>query len=136
MDEKNKNKKLFTTISIIVILLIFSFDVVYLWTNDAALKNSIAVIGGLLAVMWVMFFVYYSLSRKNDFNTKETKLQRISKIIIISTMVLGSNANTFVQDRALGEKLLVVEGLVILTAIALAGYDWTLQRRARKGLNY
>ena len=120
-----KNNKLFTAIYVILISLIFATGIVFIWANDAVLKNNITVVAGLLVLIWLVFTIFYWIPKNLDFqNPKITKLGRVGSRIMIFVLVLGMTANTFIQDHALRGILLIVEGLAILIAIVLYVIDW------------
>ena len=124
-----KNSKLFTAIYIILISLIFATEIVFIWANDAVLKNNLTVVAGLLVLIWLVFTIFYWIPGKLDFqNPKYSKLGRVAARMMLYTIIIGQAANTFVQDRTLGGVLLVVEGLIILVCMGIYVYD-LIQRR-------
>lgn len=114
MAEKNKNNKLFTAIYIILILLILTTGIVFIWANDVVLKNNLTIVEGLLLLIWLVFTIFYWIPGKLDFqNPKYTKLGRIASRMMIFVLVLGMTANIFIPHRTLtgGHSLLLKDWL-------------------------
>jgi peptidoglycan/LPS O-acetylase OafA/YrhL len=136
MDEKNKNKKLFAVIYAILFLPILSAQVAFIWTQDNALKGKLIVVAGLFLLIWAVFTVFYWTQIRRGFNSNPDA-KPLSKFMKVSFMMFllfyaGTVVSSFVQNHALNGDLLIVQGLILLVAIAFAGYDWILKRRERK----
>jgi len=129
-----KNNKLIAATYIILISLIFLTQIVFIWTQDNALKGKLAVVAGLFLLIWAVFTAFYWAQIRIGLNSKAKPLSKFTKVSFIMFLLWYAMTvvSSFAQGRALKGDFLVVEGLIILVAIAFAGYDWMLQRRARK----
>ena len=129
-----KNNKLIKAIYIILISLMFLTQTVFIWTQDNALRGKLFVVAGLLLLILGVFAVFYQEQIRSGFNPKAKPLSKLTKVSFMMFLLFYEMmvVSSFVQGHALKGELLAVAGLILLVAIVFAGYDWILQRRARK----
>jgi ABC-type uncharacterized transport system permease subunit len=129
-----KNNKLIAAIYIILISLIFLTQIVFIWTQDNALKGKLMVVSGLFLLILGVFAVFYQEQIRSGFNPKAKPLSKFMKVsyIIFLLFYVMMVVSSFVQGHALKGELLAVAGLSLLVAIAFGGYDWVLSNAQRK----